>query len=60
VKGGACERGRMEEGSTKKKEHVSNIVTNGGSKLGRMAEGSAKKKHVALCVAKGGIPKGPI
>ena len=59
VKGGACERGRMEEGSAKD-AFVVKIKAKDGCTLGRMAEGSPKKKHVALCVAKGGIPKGPM
>jgi hypothetical protein len=59
VDGGGCERGRMAEGSTKKKEHVAKIVAKNGCKLGRMAEGSAKKKeHVAKCEAKGGSKLG--
>jgi len=59
VKGGACERGRMEEGSAKD-AFVVKIKAKDGCTLGLMAEGSPKKKHVALCVAKGGIPKGPM
>ena len=59
VMGGACERGRMEEGSTKKKEHVAKSVKGGASERGRMAEGSTKKKeHVALCEAKGELYHG--
>jgi hypothetical protein len=60
VNGGACKRGRMAEGSTKKKEHVAKIVAKNGSKLGRMAEGTDKEEHVAKGVAKGGTPKGPM
>jgi len=59
VKGGGCERGRMEEGSTKKKEHVALSEAKGGCERGRMEEGSTKKKeHVALSEAKGGSKLG--
>ena len=46
VAGGGSERGRMEEGSTKKKEHVAKIEAKGGSVAGRMA-GTVLEDHRA-------------
>ena len=46
VKGGGCERGRMEEGSTKKKEHVALSEAKGGIPKGPMA-GTELEDHRA-------------
>jgi hypothetical protein len=59
VDGGGSKRGRMEERSTKKKEHVAKCEAKNGCKLGPMV-GTARDEHFVKSVAKGGYPKGPM